>query len=61
MSLKKEKDELELATVNLWKDLDDTRVAKDLALQRDTKADEVSNCLGEELEAERESAVSLRG
>jgi len=59
-SLRKEKEELELSTVKLRKDPDDAEAAKDLAVQRATKAAEVSDRLREELATERESASSMR-
>jgi DNA repair ATPase RecN len=57
-SLNKEKEEMELATSKLQKQLDEA--AKELAAQRALKATEVSDQLREELKAEHESAASLR-
>jgi hypothetical protein len=57
--LKREKEGLELDVVELQKDVANVVAAKDLAMQKVEKANEISNRLHEELEAECKSAASL--
>ena len=57
--LKREKEKLELDVAGLWKDISDTVAAKDMAMRKAEKADEILDCLRQELEAERESVVVL--
>jgi chromosome segregation ATPase len=59
-SLKREKEGLELTVAKLWKEVDDVGAAKDMAVQRRAKAEEILNCLHEELEAEHKLVASLR-
>jgi hypothetical protein len=60
VALKKEKEDLELEATNLQKNVSKAETTRDTAVQRAEKADEISRCLCEELEAEWRSTSVMQ-